>query len=232
MQRASLWLLMLLIVTGAPTLSMAAAPDLSGYWDLPIDGRKVPAAELLAAITPARLAERARADQQEIRACVLRGLPYLMDAGRPLNIEQGLHVILLYSEAPVAPRYIYLDRTTHIDAADYDPSTNGDSIGHWEADTLVVDTVGFAATHGITTLPGGGYRTASAHLVERFRLLEGGTVLSVVSTWSDPAVFRTPHSYEYRYERLPRGYQPAPKDPCNAFDPVRDHFLDEPAVGP
>jgi hypothetical protein len=209
-----------------PMFAVAAEPDLSGYWDLAVDSRRVPPAHLLPTVTPEVLAGHAKADAHEIRYCVLLGMPFFMDSGRPLNIEQGSGRIILYTEAPVAPRYIYLDRAGHIPSEQYDPTTNGDSIGHWEGDTLVVDTVGFAAGHGIETIPGGGFRTANSHLVERYRLLEDGAVLSVVSTWVDPAVFAQPHRYEYRYYRLPKSYEPTPKDPCNPFDDTRNRFLD------
>jgi hypothetical protein len=227
---SSLPLLVGLALAILPHRAGAATPDLSGYWDLAIDSRKVPQAQLQPAITPAVLAQHAKADAHEIRYCVLLGMPFLMDSGRPLNIEQGAHRVLLWTEAPVAPRYIYLDRRQHIPSDEYDPTTNGDSIGHWEGDTLVVDTVGFSDTHGITAIPGGGYRTGGSHLVERFRLLEGGNVLSVVSTWMDPKVFRAPHRYEFRYYRLPAAYEPAAKDPCDPFDDTRSKFLDDPNV--
>ena len=97
-----------------------------------------------------------------------------------------------------------------------------------EGDTLVVDTTGFEPTRGITVIPGGGFRTASSHLVERYRLLKNGTVLSVRFTWTDPSVFQTPHSYEFRYQRVERGYEPWPYQLCDPFDQERAAFLDQP----
>jgi hypothetical protein len=214
---------LLLVAGGAAT---AATPDLSGFWDLSVDSRQVPAADLLPGVTPAAVATHAKADAREVRYCVFLGMPYLMDSGRPLNIQQGSHVILMYTQAQVAPRYVYLDRNRHISADEYDPTTNGDSIGHWEGDTLVVDTVGFAGNRGITAIPGGGFRTDKSHLVERYHLLEGGAVLSVVSTWTDPGVFARPHTYEFRYYRLPKSFEPTLKDPCDAFDATRTAFLE------
>ena len=89
----------------------------------------------------------------------------------------------------------------------FDPTTNGDSIARWDGDTLVVDTIGFDGAKGLTMIPGGGYRTSESHLVERFRLLNDGAVLSVTFTWEDAKVFRTPHTYEFRYVRAPRMYR-------------------------
>src|SRR5437667_87330 len=87
--------------------------------------------------------------------------------------------VMIVAENVPNPRYLYKNRSTHISSDVYDPSTLGDSIAHWEADTLVADTVGFHPTHGVTAIPGGGYRTDKSHLVERYRLLENGNVLSV-----------------------------------------------------
>ena len=88
-----------------------------------------------------------------------------------------------------------------------------------------MDTVGFDGAKGVTMIPGGGYRTSDSHLVERYRLLNGDTVLSVTFTWEDPKVFRTSHTYEFRYLRAPRLYEAQPPLPCNPFDEARAAFL-------
>ena len=82
--------------------------------------------------------------------------------------------------------------------------------------------------HGITAIPGGGYRTEKSRLVERYRLLKDGALLSVTFTWTDPTVFRTPHSYEYRYHRLPATYEPRQWLPCDPYDEERAKFLEPP----
>ncbi len=134
----------------------------------------------------------ARKTAKAIRWCNWVGMPTTMDVGRPLNIRQGAREIVIVAESPVTPvRHLYLNRKTHIDKEIFDPTTSGDSIAHWEGDTLVVDTTGFEPTHGITAIPGGGFRTANSQLVERYRLLKDGAVLSVRFTWTDPSVFQT-----------------------------------------
>jgi hypothetical protein len=152
-----------------------------------------------------------------------------MDMGRPLDIRQGPTTIIMVPEAAaVAPRYVYLNRSTHVDPDVFDPSTNGDSIGRWEGDVLVVDTVGFHETHGLMAIPGGGYRTPTARLVERYRIVGDGNVMQVSFTWTDPKMFRTPHTYEFRYVRYPATYEAVTPAGCNAWDPVRSAFF-EPA---
>ena len=219
-----------ILASAAPLAAQAGAPvDISGYWELSIDGRFVPPARLSPRVTPAMLEAEARKTEKAIRWCNWVGMPTTMDVGRPLNIRQGVREILIVAESPVAPvRHLYLSRKTHIDQEIFDPNTSGDSIAHWEGDTLVVDTVGFEPTHGITVIPGGGFRTASTRLVERYRLLKNGTVLSVKFTWTDPSVFQTPHTYEFRYQRAERDYEARPYELCDPFDPERTALLEPP----
>jgi hypothetical protein len=213
----------------APLGAQAGAPrDISGYWELPVDGRFVPRARLSPRVTPAMLEAEARKTEKAIRWCNWVGMPTTMDVGRPLNIRQGAREIVIVAESPVTPvRHLYLDRKTHIDKEIFDPNTSGDSIAHWEGDTLVVDTVGFEPTHGITEIPGGGFRGADTRLVERYRLLQGGDVLSVRFTWTDPAVFQTPHTYEFRYQRAEREYGARPYRLCDPFDKERTAFFEQ-----
>ena len=214
----------------APLTAQAGAPhDISGYWELPIDGRLVPPAVLAPGVTPAMLEAEARKTAKAIRWCNWVGMPTTMDVGRPLNIRQGAREVVIVAESPVTPvRHLYLNRKTHVDKEIFDPTTSGDSIAHWEGDTLVVDTTGFEPTKGITTIPGGGFRTADSQLVERFRLLKGGTVLSVRFTWTDPSVFQRPHSYEFRYQRAEKEYEARPYQLCDPFDPERIAFFEPP----
>jgi hypothetical protein len=207
----------------------ASSRDLSGFWELSFDSRRVPDANLVPAVTRALRAEHAKKDAYAIRWCNLLGMPFVMDSGRPLDIRVGRTAITIVPENSSGSRYLYLDRSTHISEDIFDPTTYGDSIAHWEGDTLVADTIGFHPDHGVTAIPGGGYRTATSHLVERYRLLKDGQILSVVFTWTDPKVFRTPHTYEFRYYRLAADYEPRTWLPCDPFDEGRAQFLEGPA---
>ncbi len=210
-----------------PAAQAATTPDLSGYWELPFDGRRVPKADLLPGVTPAMIADRAARDAHAIRWCNILGMPFLMDSGRPLDIRQGTMAVIVVPEVAFqAPRYLYLNRTAHIPTDEFDPTTLGDAIARWEGDTLLVDTVGFHEDRGLTSIPGGGYRTGMTRLQERYRLVEDGSVLSVTFTWTDPTVFRTPHTYEFRYHRLPRSYEARTWLPCDPYNEERARFLE------
>ena len=212
-----------LLLVGASAAAQSP-PDISGYWELSFDSRRVPAADLVPAITPAVLQQQTAKDAHAIRWCNFLGLPAAMDSPRPLNIRQGRREIVINFETVAAPRHLYF-RGAHPNMEEFDPTTNGDSIARWDGDTLIVDTIGFDGAKGLTMIPGGGFRTSDSHLVERYRLLNDGNLLSVTFTWEDPKVFQKPHTYEFRYLRAPRLYEAQPPLACNPFDEVRTAFL-------
>jgi len=80
--------------------------------------------------------------------------------------------------------------------------------------------------HGWMQIPGGGYRTPDSHLVERYKLLKNGQVLSVISTWSDPKVFAMPRTYEFWYHKINGPYEERPGIGCNAWDAERSAFIE------
>ena len=207
--------------TQAPNLR-----DLSGYWEQTyMDSQHVPRAQLSPRVTRAVLDAQAKKDSKAIRWCNILGMPAIMASARPLDIRQTDRMIVVAAEINAATRYIYLNRASHISHDIFDPTTNGDSIARWEGDTLIVDTVGFDPNKGVTAIPGGGFRTANSHLIERYRLLNNGSILSVTFTWSDPGVYRRPHTYEFRYARPPCDYEARLPLNCDPFDETRTAFL-------
>jgi hypothetical protein len=86
-------------------------------------------------------------------------------------------------------RHIWLD-VPH--SANLRPSWYGESVGHYDGDTLVVDTIGFNDKTFVDS-----YRTPHTdklHVVERFRLIDGGNTLEVAFTVEDPGAFHQPWS--------------------------------------
>jgi len=214
-----------------PAARPGAAPpvrDISGFWTLSFDSRKVPTAKLQPRVTKAMIDLHTRRDVHAMRWCNLLGMPFIMDSGTPIDIRQGPTTIVIAPENNPAPRYLYLNRK-HVDPNIYDQSTNGDSTATWEGDTLVVDTIGFHPTRGVTSIPGGGFKTDKSHLVERYRVLQNSEVLSVTFTWTDPTVYAAPHTYEFRYRRLPTTYEPVSSWPCDPYNETRAQFLGDPA---
>ena len=73
--------------------------------------------------------------------CVPLGVPQTFVTPYPFQIVQNPKFILMVFEYPNTFRFIPTDGRPH--PADPDPTWMGDSVGHWEGDTLVVDFVGF-----------------------------------------------------------------------------------------
>ena len=218
-------------------------PDLSGIWERRDESgsgsfggvsERVPAAQVTPEVK--KFNEETKARQQAgyvvsfaSRYCQYLGMPFIMGQSPPIDIVESQDEILIMSEQSSAPRHIYLDGRGHPDASTYEPTTNGHSIGHWEGDTLVVDTVGFNEL-GARNVPGGGLRSKTSHLVERFHLFENGKRLSITFTWNDPNVYLKPHTYEIRYFKDPPGTY-AYEDFCDAGNPAQGQSV-RPSVVP
>ncbi|MEO8071040.1 MAG: hypothetical protein ABI652_06535 [Acidobacteriota bacterium] len=217
---------------GGPPPPPVDPHELSGFWELPPDGhdgRNIPAAALVAGVTRQKIDAVAAHDAKAYRWCNNLGVPALMGLARPFDIRINSRFMIIVPEYGAAMnRWIYLERAKHIPADEFEPGINGDSIGHWEGNVLVTETTGFNPDRGILAIPGGGFKTAGSKLVERFRLLKNGAQLQVISTWTDPMVFRTPHTYEYRYNRLPRDYEARPSATCDPYDDERAQLFSGP----
>ena len=218
--RNGLWAALLVLTV--PVL--AETPNLSGFWELRFDSRNVPPAPLTAAMAAEDRGVQFKLDTTATRWCHFFGVPYVME-GSTIDILQNVNgrEIAITSALRNPARHIYTDGRGHVNPDTFDPVSNGHSVGHWEGDTLAVDTVGFSS-EGITGIPGGGRRTPDSHLIERYRLLAGGKRLSVMFTWEDSKVFTKPHTYEFRYYRAPKGTEAREFD-CNASDEERAKFL-------
>jgi hypothetical protein len=83
------------------------------------------------------------------------------------------------------------------------PSWYGDSVGHYEGDTLVVDTVGITTKAYVDNYQTP--HTEALHLVERYHLIDGGNTLEVDVHVEDPGAFATPWNAIQRYRKVNRG---------------------------
>jgi hypothetical protein len=211
------------VAAGAAQGSVTATPNFSGYWELRFDSFSVPRA-LLTPEAQAGEDARVRRDIEAIRSCAPMGMPALMSDRPVLNIQQSSTTIGMIPKGPASVRYIHIDGRGHPPADEWEGATNGHSIGRWEGDTLVVDTIGFN-DRGLTVIPGGGWRTPESKLTERYRLLYNGLVLSVTFSWDDPRVFRLPHTYEFRYYKVQDIVEPRSHN-CIGNDPERRKFLE------
>ncbi len=191
----------------APLTAQAASP-LQGVWMVK-DGY-----QLGARLSPAPNVTQAVRDQQALHAkaeeigyvrsvanmlCLPTGGPLLMQMRSPFVVLEGLGRVtfIFETEGSNQPRTVYLNEKTHPDAI-Y-PSFNGHSIGHFEGDTLVVDTIGF---NGRGSLPGGVPKSEQTHLVERFTVSADGKTLTDTMTATDPVYLAAPWTTTLAFNRM------------------------------
>lgn len=134
-------------------------------------------------------------------ACRPVGVPaFNLHGIHPLFVVQGPKEVLMIWQSDHQVRHIYL---TDKHTPNVKPSYFGESIGHYEGDTLVVDTVGLNTKTFVD-----GYQTPHSeqlHVVERFRVVEGGKFLDVDIHVEDPGAYTTPWNASNRWRRVEPG---------------------------
>lgn len=183
--------------------SIKQLPDWSGVWTMYRDLGAGPnaAGQSRLVMTP-RYAQldavsRAEKHQANLSTCLPAGATavlqhailheYLFTPGR---------VTMLFEDGEV--RRIHTDGRKHQALADLSQSFMGDSIGHWEGGTLVVDTIGFPNGELFTNY--GLRATRNTHLVERIFLNDKGRI-QIDSVMTDPEIFAEPYVYSRQYQR-------------------------------
>ncbi len=184
--------------------SIAKLPDWSGVWEVTFGGGPRGAGEP-PQFTPAYAAKlKDYQDKQksgEIEDgpsanCVPNGMPGIMTQPYPMEILFTPGKITIVIEAYSQWRQIFTDGRAHPE--DPDLTWNGHSTGHWEGDTLVVDSVGFAPD---TFLGNGGARHSDKmRIVERMRV-SAPDVLTIETTITDPEALTKPFVRTASYGR-------------------------------
>jgi len=117
----------------------------------------------------------------------------------PAMIVQHPDVMAILSESQRTFRIIYTDGRSHPeDVMDY-PEFMGSSLGHWEGDTFVAETVGIDDRTWLDT--SGHEHSNLLKTTERLRLIENGRVLEHIVTYEDPVFFERPFTTRRVYER-------------------------------
>ena len=212
-----------------------AHPDLSGYWGPAIRNDPMPK-DLKAKLPPNTVvlddtgpaefprevyggliltpAAKAVADawkpEDEMtlsRVCQPQSVVYAEQGPFPWEIEQAPGLLVFRYEYYDQVRLIHTDGRPHL-PADAPHTKMGDSIGHWEGDTLVIDTDHIAAS---TITNNGLNHSDNIHMVERYRLSADGKRLEASQWFSDPETIenngarfiswtREPGKHIYPYE--------------------------------
>lgn len=140
-----------------------------------------------ALIEAPQAAARNETYRDSIGQCYPPGMPMLMTRVWPHAFIQLPTAIYVISGFNNSVRTIFLDGREHSDSNLVVPSYNGESVGHFEGDTLVVRTKYFEADnhwidYGIPI-------SFDTEIVERIRLLENGTVMEVEYIMTDPTLW-------------------------------------------
>jgi hypothetical protein len=196
-------------VGGSPTLSEAESvgpvprlpdgkPDLTGPWvgggsnaDIERDGGLKPG-ELPLLPWARDLREKRKAEEEPYTAClpmsVPRVNPYPWKFAMSYTSKGLTHIYILHETGDAgAHRVVYMDGRKHPD--DLLPTWWGHSIGRWEGDTLVVDTVGYNDKFWFDSR--GTPHTEQLHTVERYTRINYGRLLHEFRI-EDPGAFSKP----------------------------------------
>ena len=119
--------------------------------------------------------------------CLPPGMPGIMGQPYPISITYQPGQVTMYTEAYEQERWIYTDGRKLPD--DPDPFFNGSSVGHWDGDTLVIETVGFSPE---TQIAPGIDHSDKMKIVERLYLVNP-KLLIVEMTITDPDVLAQPY---------------------------------------
>ena len=138
-------------------------------------------------------------------SCAPAGVPGFMTfPAQPIHFVQTPKQVLMLYQGNAEVRRIYMN-VPH--STNPKPSFYGESVGRYEGDTLVIDTIGL---NDKTFLDA--YRTPHSdklHVIERWRMSPDGQVMNVEMRIEDPEAFNQPFSATTSYRRVPAEWQEA-----------------------
>ena len=183
----------------------AKTPDWNGIWEIDWrNTRKSPprppmklTPEYQEKLDAFRAAQKQGENLQGAAAnCVPPGLPRIMSQPYPIEFVFAPGKVVMLIEAYMQFRHVFTDGRKHPD--DPDPTFMGHSTGHWEGDTLVVDSVGFTES---TELAPGVPHSDRLRIVERIRKVSPEW-MEIQTTLIDPVVLAKPHVSTTSYRHL------------------------------
>jgi hypothetical protein len=173
-------------VPAGPTPRLAdGKPDFSGVWYSQrfVDPGQPDMTPWAAKVTQQREANNLK-DFPSAR-CLPHGITVEGIFSPYRTLQTASMLAIIYEDE--LPRQIYLDGRPH--PSNWDPTFSGHSVGHWEGDDLVVDTVGFNDKTWIDI--SGHPHTEKLHITERYHRPDLGH-LEVVLTIEDPEAYKKP----------------------------------------
>tara|TARA_B100000686_G_scaffold353038_1_gene457035 strand:+ start:2781 stop:3590 length:810 start_codon:yes stop_codon:yes gene_type:complete len=176
-------------------------PDFSGIWVDTGSHRNITVGlvegEELVLLPEAKALMDSRMQKDDPEAnCLPTGIPRIAPfpwriVGAPMSGEVT-HLYFLFEGNIHSYRQIFMDGREHPE--DPDPSWYGHSIGHWEGDVLVIDTVGFNDRFWFDFA--GHPHTEQLHTIERYERVNYGTLRKTV-TIIDPGAYEKPFTVSF-----------------------------------
>ena len=139
---------------------------------------------------------RAGRSEDPMQLCLPPGTPRDMLSPGPFMIAQTPAKITMLHQHRHLIRHVYLD-VPH--SKTVKPSWYGESVGRYEGDTLVVDTIGLNTKTFVDNFRTP--HTEKLHVVERWKLIEDGKTLEVTFTVDDPDTYEKPWSAKQRFRK-------------------------------
>ena len=134
-------------------------------------------------------------------SCWPIGTPgFLLYPVQPVYFVQAPKEVVMIWQADHQVRHVYLN-VPH--SANVKPSWFGESVGHYEGDTLVVDTIGISTRTFVDNFETP--HSEKLHTIERFHMTNGGMTLEANLHVEDPGAFTTPWDASQRYKRVEPG---------------------------
>ena len=210
----------LAIAAGGASFAQSKAPvpeprNLTGVWEPLRGGPGAPAPPppspitLKPAYAAAWQARRAAQDEATKKGeplatlgseCMPYGMPTMMAvANYPMEILQTPGQVTVVTEVHSEVRRVFLDRP-QLKTDEVPPGYYGRSVGRWDGDTLVIETIGIAPqVAGYQSLP----HSPELRITERLTLTTPDVLQDQIML-DDPVVLEKPVTYTLAYRRLPK----------------------------
>jgi len=188
--------------TGGNPVSQDGRPDLTGVWfgggSGDLSKATLPGQELV--LTPYGKQRYDTVDHAKDpnTQCLPPGPARMIMMAHPAMIVQRPDLVTILTESQRTFRLIYTDGRGHPDDVYDYPEWMGSSIGHWEGDTLVVDTVSINDKTWLDT--SGHEHSDKLKMTERFRLADPNTLEHIVR-YDDPVFFVKPFTTRKLFKR-------------------------------
>lgn len=199
----------------APPLELQPATSLAGRWAPSLSET----GKAFGVVAQWPYTQAAREEEDPAGACELEPVPFLnvINELRIIEVEDQRVVFRYNNSGDETQRIVHLDQSSH--PADLQPSLHGHSIGGWDGDTLVIDTVGYRPDKAglFSHIPSG----PGKHTVERLTLSADKRQLHYELTVEDPDYLQAPATLSMLWDHRPD--LELDRSPC---DPeVSDRYL-------